>query len=244
MAQSLFLDDMTPPEIDSYIGDKHSILIPLGVTEPHGDHLPVGTDSICAVGLCETLSRELGFAIAPPVFYGLLDRMVGHTGALTLSRSTYTVLLEEIFEQLAAAHIQFVVVCNGHGPNRLPIIDAIRRNVARHSMQFLIVEWWMVAAQYIQGLFDTADIGHGGIGEVSAILHYHPELVKFDRITQSSFGREVPGVTAFPLQKTAMADDSSCLINPDKERMRELMLTVEHHVVEAIQHAYALFTRG
>ena len=105
-ARPVFLDEMTPSAIRSYIAEKQGLIMPLGATEPHGEHLPIGTDSFCVLGLCERLSSQTGLAIAPSMLYGYLDRMIGHAGAVTLSRETYCAVVAELSEQFAQSGVR------------------------------------------------------------------------------------------------------------------------------------------
>ena len=241
VARPLFLDEMTPSMIRDYLARTQSIIIPLGATEPHGDHLPVGTDSFCALGLCERLSSQTGLAIAPSMPYGYLDRMIGHPGAITLSRETYGAVVAELFEQFAQSGVRFFVIASGHGPNRASILEGVRRVVERHRAQFLVVEWYLLAERYMEGLFGTPDIGHGGIVEVAAMRQYRSELVHMERATPDSFTSWVPGVIAFPYQRTAVVADASAVMKADPGRMAQLMAAVERETIELVRDALAAF---
>lgn len=123
-------------------------------------------------------------------------------------------------------------------------MEGIRSVVERYRAQFILVEWWVVAAQHIEDLMGTADVGHGGAAEMAAMLHYRPELVRLEEVSPESFETSVPGITLFPLQKTANAADASAVVRATPEKMEQLMAAVERQVVEQVLEALATFSAG
>lgn len=61
---------MRPPQIRQAIAEKWPVVLPLGVLEYHGEHLPVGTDTLAVVKALELLENEMPLIILPPFYYG------------------------------------------------------------------------------------------------------------------------------------------------------------------------------
>ena len=55
---------------DAFEAAKGVVIVPVGSTEQHSLHLPVGTDSFVAITLAEDAAAKTGAVIAPPVWYG------------------------------------------------------------------------------------------------------------------------------------------------------------------------------
>ncbi len=53
------LPEMTGPEIQEYLSVTDVVLIPVGATEDHGAHLPLGTDSMEAREICRRTAVKL-----------------------------------------------------------------------------------------------------------------------------------------------------------------------------------------
>ena len=65
------LADLAYPDVP----DGAVALLPLGATEPHGPHAPLGTDTLISVGICERaaarLEHELPVLVLPELGYGV-----------------------------------------------------------------------------------------------------------------------------------------------------------------------------
>jgi creatinine amidohydrolase/Fe(II)-dependent formamide hydrolase-like protein len=61
---------MRPPQIRQAIAEGWPAVLPLGVLEYHGDHLPVGMDTLVVVRALERLEAEMPLVILPAFYYG------------------------------------------------------------------------------------------------------------------------------------------------------------------------------
>jgi creatinine amidohydrolase len=65
--QKINLFEMTRPEVEQAIAaGVDTVVVPLGSTEQHGLHLPLGTDAILGEALGESVVRALGNALLAP----------------------------------------------------------------------------------------------------------------------------------------------------------------------------------
>ena len=53
-------DNLTSPQIKKLSEEGAIVLVPVGSTEQHGPHLPVGTDALMATSMSEKLAAALG----------------------------------------------------------------------------------------------------------------------------------------------------------------------------------------
>lgn len=96
------------------------VLLPLGVLEEHGPHLPLSTDVSIAHGQCLALRQELSrhgieSVIAPPFYWGVCQCTGGFIGSFQVRRETATALLYDILASLAGFGFTQVYGVNAHG---------------------------------------------------------------------------------------------------------------------------------
>ena len=164
-------------------------VLPVGSLEQHGEHLPVGTDSL----LVETVVlRAAGLTccdvvVAPTVWTGLSAHHVRLGVTVTLEPELLLKLGSSIVGCLRSWFSQVVIV-NGHGGNRgwlgaLALIE-----------ECPVVSYWeLVDPSLLSALFpvDLGSIGHAGQAETSAMLAVAPDLVSagpsaFEPITRAN----------------------------------------------------------
>ncbi|MGI6355860.1 MAG: creatininase family protein [Lentisphaeria bacterium] len=61
---------MRPKHIREAIEKRWPVILPLGVLEYHGEHLPVGMDTLAVVRCAELLEQEMDLVLLPPFYYG------------------------------------------------------------------------------------------------------------------------------------------------------------------------------
>jgi creatinine amidohydrolase len=102
------------------------LIVPMGSTEQHGPHLPLGTDTIVAAALCERVASVLaGVVVAPALPYGSSGEHAGFVGTLSIGADA----LEHVVVELVRSADAFagVVLVSGHGGNAVPLRRAVAR---------------------------------------------------------------------------------------------------------------------
>ncbi|MFC6954084.1 creatininase family protein [Halorubellus litoreus] len=171
-------------EADPVVG-----VVPVGSTEQHGPHAPLGTDAIAAEAVAEAgveayereHDGEAPVALAPTIPVGVAEEHRAFAGTLWVSPDTFRAYVRETAESLASHGVDAVVVVNGHGGN----VDALREVTARLSR-----DGTAVAAAFTW--FDVVDadvpMGHGGGRETALLRHVAPHLVREDRVEGAAEG--------------------------------------------------------
>lgn len=84
---------MLPHQIRAAIDDNWPVVLPLGVLEFHGEHLPVGLDTLVVAKLLEALEPEMNLVLLPAFFYGAASYTVEgpeRTGTLHVGQTRFT----------------------------------------------------------------------------------------------------------------------------------------------------------
>jgi len=72
---TVFLGEMTNPEVEDFLKTKHTVIIPTGATEQHGPHAPLLTDVLIPQEVARRVATEIGALVAPPINYALSNNL-------------------------------------------------------------------------------------------------------------------------------------------------------------------------
>ena len=159
LAHTTWPELQTGPEI---------LLVPVGATEQHGPHLPLGTDTEIAIALSGAAAQRCpGVRVAPAVAYGSSGEHDGFAGTLSIGQPATELLLVELGRS-AAASFRRVVLVSTHGGNAEPVARAVATLRAEgHDVRAFSPDW-------------SAD-AHAGRAETSLMLALAPLRVQPER---------------------------------------------------------------
>ncbi len=156
---------------------KH-VILPIGSTEQHGPHLPLGTDTYIARRISEALATELRVDLAPTLSYGVSAEHVGFPGTIGIQPETMLKNVEGISESLFR-HYQKVIIINTHGGNT-STLQKLKNG------KIIIVDLFHTLKGILENLRET-DVGgvcHACEAETSLMLYLTPDLVRKEKITE------------------------------------------------------------
>jgi creatinine amidohydrolase len=192
------LAQMTFPEVERAARTGRSLIIlPVGVVEEHGAHLPLALDSFAAELYAESAAPHLEaknytVLVAPTINYGVARAAIDFPGTLSLEPETLRSMVVEIGRSLARHGLKRLVILNGHRDlhHMKALDDAKNTLVKERTAQVLCVGFAsdpaMTAACYREGVRQFYRSprpdreGHGGESETSVALYSFPDLVKHD----------------------------------------------------------------
>ena len=117
------LDALAWPEVAEIAGGT-ILAVPLGSTEQHGPHLPVGTDTAVAVALAERLAAaRADVVVAPALPYGSAGEHAAFPGTLSIGAAALEFVVVELIR--GADAFAGVVLVSGHGGNAAPLAAAV-----------------------------------------------------------------------------------------------------------------------
>ena len=117
-------EELTVQQVREYLARRQSIIIPIGVTEQHGYHLPLSTDSLIATHLARRTAERLGMLVAPT----FTNCFSGGTlpGTINYSPAVMALAMGDMLSSLAAQGFRnfYLFICHGGSENlralRLP----------------------------------------------------------------------------------------------------------------------------
>ena len=171
------LEHMTWPEAKEVFERTSVVVIPIGSTEQHGPHLPVGTDFLVAQNLARRVGERADVIVTPTIAIGYAKYHTTFPGTLSVSEDTLTRALIEICDELikyGATHILFV---NGHGGNMRSISRC--GEVLRQQCVPVAAACWWEMSQVVNP--EWLAIGHGDYIEVSVMLAIDDSLPNMEK---------------------------------------------------------------
>ena len=177
----MLIEQITMPEFVAGLAATRTVLIPVGATEEHGPHLPLGTDTFQAVDVCRMLAEQRPVFVAPPIPYGVCRSTGDHPGTLSLSTETLKVLIIDLVRSCYRQGLRNVVILSGHagGTHNATLLDAgecLLRELP--ELRIAVVAEYTLVCQAGRDLIVTPGDCHAGEIETSRMLATRPELVK------------------------------------------------------------------
>ncbi len=175
--KSIILQELSWTEAEVYFKTNDMVIIPIGSTEQHGPHLPLGTDYYEAFGISRIISEQTGVLVAPVLFVGYSEYHSGFQGTLSLKPETMEQVLYECAEFLIGYGISKIMFFNYHGGNNIVQDNIIHR--INHTTEATAVAIGVGSA--LQQSSDRGMDWHAGVSETSIMLHLRPDLVEIDK---------------------------------------------------------------
>jgi creatinine amidohydrolase len=198
MVDSVLMAELSWPEFEARIAGGAPVFIPLGATEQHGPHLPLGVDVYLPTGVASRVAKEVGGIVAPAIPYGYKsqprsgggERFPGTTG---LDANTFALVLRDVIRGLGYHGVKRLVVFNGHFENSWPSVEGVDlglRELRRDGiadMQVMRLEYWdFVGRDTLDKLFPDGfpgtELEHASLLETSLMLAIRPDLVDMAQV--------------------------------------------------------------
>lgn len=164
---------MTWPEAERTFSADPVAILPLGTTEQHGRHLPLGTDMLAPLAVCDRIEAiDPEVIILPAWSYGQCDSQTEFPGTVSLGPKLLFEVVYGILSGLMRHGVRRFIVLNGHGPNCGPV-ERAALELYRKGALVAELNWW----RYVWDIDPSWKGGHAGGQETAAILAIDPSLV-------------------------------------------------------------------
>lgn len=179
-------EEMTPQEFAEAVGKMPVFIVPTGLLEWHGDHLPLGQDALKAYGICLRVAKGLGGGIVLPPNYWGRPGFSTYVGTLTFSDGLIRSLFWELFEQLRKVGAKVILVVTGHyGPTQVNCLKGIAEEFNK-----CYPEVYVIATPEYEGVTVDGEVpaDHAGKWETSMFWYMYPKLVQVDEFRTGKVG--------------------------------------------------------
>ena len=179
------MGEMTVKEIREYLKTNKTIIVPYGIVEQHGYHLPLSMDIHNAEVQAYYLAEKLDCIVAPPLNYCFSGGQL--PGTINVRPTTFCQMMCDIVESLASQGFENILIYPGHGGTES--LDQLKESLR-------ILKWLNASLEKVlimvmrRGDFwrrpkDPNVTGadyHAGDTETSLMLAYRPHLVQMDQM--------------------------------------------------------------
>lgn len=212
-----WMQDNTWEEVQEMIHrSKGTAIIPVGSTEQHGRHLPVGTDTYVATTLAEAAAEAVDVVIVPPLWYGWSPHHMVLPGTVTIRPEVLTELLFDVISSLHHHGIERFVLINGHR-----IVNTVWMQIASEKAQRELGVTVKIFDPAYMSKDITQSLGFGPVGhaeevESSHMLYRYESLVHMDRVVDNPI-QPTPLYSVDP----AYPNDTLCYVPSTVESARK-----------------------
>jgi creatinine amidohydrolase len=166
------LQDLNWMDVERYLERDNRIILITGATEQHA-YLSLWTDILIPSEIAEAAAERENVLVAPPLNFGMSEYFIDFPGTITLSQSTFGLVLSEMVDSLVHQGFQRFFILNGHGGNQQPqhLIDLDRDQ----SISVVWYDWWRESAVKKFSAERGLQLNHANWGE----------NFPFNRVTES-----------------------------------------------------------
>lgn len=226
-------DELSFEALAARVTDDPVVFLPIGATEEHGRHLPLGADTFQAIDMCNALAQRVNGLVLPPLSYGVSTSLKEFPGTISISFQALNIVVRDILRELVRNEIRKIVVVSGHGAQvHMSAIKSACEEVSDASdARIMALCDYEVAYRQKGRQGIPQDDGHGGMIETSRMLAIRPSLVSEDRPS----GRDTtPDFFVTRHRKRYMAEG---IIGDSSKASASLGLQINSYVVEELVKA-------
>ncbi|MGE5621139.1 MAG: creatininase family protein [archaeon] len=177
-------EELTSPDFKKAVElSEKTCIIPMGILEKHGPHLPLGTDMLDAREIVSRAAQKEYTIIFPQYYFGQIFEAKHQPGTIAYSSSLVWNLLQETCDELSRNGIKKIILVNGHGGNTYFLRYFCQAQLEKRK-DYAVILFTPAdnpeVAEKIKKLRRTSNDGHAGETETSEMLVTNSSLVHLD----------------------------------------------------------------
>ena len=185
---SVHWEELTAADFkDAITRAQGTCLLPIGIMEKHGPHLPLGNDLLNVRYASLNAAQQEYAVVFPEYYFGQIFEAKHEPGTVAYSRTLQLQLLQETTDEMARNGCKKVIIVNGHGGNP-NLLNFFAQSQLEAPHDYVV---------YVQGLArsgpgepphksNRAGDQHAGESETSMSMIARPDLVHLDRAPKES----------------------------------------------------------
>jgi creatinine amidohydrolase len=174
-------ENLTGPDFEAGVSRAGGVcILPIGVLEYHGPHLPLGTDSLHSHAVARAAAEVEPAVVFPSYHFGVNVETKHYPGGIVIKDELLMPLLENICDEISRNGLKKIVLLSGHGGNRywLPLFVQLMLDKEKDYVPYYVKHLDLEAIS--RQVLETKVDGHAGEFETSISLHCFPDLVELE----------------------------------------------------------------
>jgi creatinine amidohydrolase len=183
---SVHWEELTGPDFVKAIRQAQgTCILPIGILEKHGPHMPIGSDLLNARYVALHAAEQQYAVVFPEYYFGQIAEARQEPGTVSYSRELQLALLQATTDEMGRNGCKKILVVNGHGGNNhlLPYFAQTQLEKPHDYVVYIFDQ--RVPATGGPAKKTTVD-QHAGESETSKMLIVRPDLVHMDRAKSES----------------------------------------------------------
>jgi creatinine amidohydrolase len=179
-------EELTGPDFVKAIQQAQgTCILPIGILEKHGPHMPIGSDLLNARYVALHAADQQYAVVFPEYYFGQIAEARQEPGTVSYSRELQRALLQATTDEMGRNGCKKILVVNGHGGNNhlLPYFAQTQLEKPHDYVVYIFDQ--RVPATGGPAKKTTVD-QHAGESETSKMLIVRPDLVHMDRAKSES----------------------------------------------------------
>lgn len=178
-------EQLTSADFARAVQQTEVCLFTMGVIEKHGDHLPLGTDTLNVYKLASLAAEQEPAVVFPPFYFGQIYEARCFPGTITLEPKLLLALLEGVLDEIGRNGFRKIIIVNGHGGNNHLIPFLAQCSLWKEKPYAVYVPQGLSPERQAlwRSITESEYHGHACECETSVTMANHPELVHMERVT-------------------------------------------------------------
>jgi creatinine amidohydrolase len=181
---------------------QQTCVLPIGVLEKHGEHLPTGTDTLSSRAVAERAIEIEPAILFPWYYFGQIHEAKQWPGAVALRRDLLSDVLENLLSEIARNGLHKIILLNGHGGNEsfLEFFTMLLLERPRpYTVYTVRLRDYMspiTSSPEWKAQMKSQSDHHAGETETSLMLAVRPDLVKMQDVAAPGLPQQRLGPVA------------------------------------------------
>ena len=171
---------MTRNDIEKAVNQFPVAVLPVGSTEQHGPHLPLGVDTILAEFISREVCLKTGAILLPSIPFGYSWVWRDIPGTLSINEETLKKIIKDLANSLSRFGIKILAIINGHDANN-SILKYVARELQDETDRIKILYFFYPDYEEVMKKYCSSEtwygLFHADEFETSLMLAIRPQLV-------------------------------------------------------------------
>ncbi|MBC1482468.1 creatininase family protein [Listeria immobilis] len=238
--------NMTRDEVQQALADFPVAILPLGATEQHGHHLPLGVDIFLAENLANIVSEKTGAVVIPTMPFGYSWVWRDIPGTISIQQHHVEAIIKDVAHSVSRYGVKMLVLINGHDSNNSSMKYAVRELADELDMPVLYLFYPSLSEVMATNCESEPWYGmiHACEFETSLMLATKKELVTMDKAVKEYPEKPVlygkTTISLGDLSKSGVYGDASLATEEKGKKMEQIFA---NKMAELVLEGYEYFTK-